>query len=148
MGVPLVSPSCVNAGGEWMESFMEQVQEKGFRVNAIGVHSYGGSNVAAFQRKLQSLFEKFQRPLLVTEFAVADWKAPTPDQNRHAPKEVLAFMKAILPWMEAQEWIIGYAWFSFDIACAAGTSSALFDPDGNLTELGRFYAEFQANTSY
>jgi hypothetical protein len=84
---------------------------------------------------------------LVTEFAVEDWKAPTPDQNRHAPKEVLAFMKAVLPWMEAQEWILGYAWFPFNIASAEWTSSALFDSDGSLTELGHFYAEFQANTS-
>ena len=48
-------------------------------------------------------------------------------------------MKDVLPWMESQNWIAGYAWFSFEMNEAVGTSSALFDLGGNLTTLGRFY---------
>ena len=48
-------------------------------------------------------------------------------------------MKEVLPWMEKQNWIAGYAWFSFGIEEAVGTSSTLFDKEGNLTTLGRFY---------
>jgi hypothetical protein len=48
-------------------------------------------------------------------------------------------MKDVLPWMESQNWIAGYAWFSFGIDEAVGSSSALFDHEGNLTDLGRFY---------
>jgi len=48
-------------------------------------------------------------------------------------------MKDVLPWMESQNWIAGYAWFSFGVNEAVGTSSALFDLKGNLTVLGQFY---------
>ena len=41
--------------------------------------------------------------------------------------------------MEQQNWIAGYAWFSFETNDPNGSSSALFDGDGNLTASGRFY---------
>ena len=80
-----------------------------------------------------------RRPLLVSEFAVADWGAKSIEENSHSKESVLKFMKDVLPWMEKQNWIAGYAWFSFGINEAVGTSSTLFDRDGNLTTLGRFY---------
>jgi hypothetical protein len=39
-----------------------------------------------------------------------------------------------------QDWIAGYSWFSFKSSSPAGTSSALFDENGNITTLGRYYA--------
>ena len=81
-----------------------------------------------------------RRPLLISEFAVADWGAKTVDQNSHSPEEVLKFMKNVLPWMEKQNWIAGYSWFSFGMHEAVGTSSALFDKNGKLTTLGKFYS--------
>ena len=60
------------------------------------------------------------------------------------PQQVLAFMKEALPWLEEQEWIVGYAWFPFPITSSHGTSSALFDLNGNLTACGEFYANFTA----
>jgi hypothetical protein len=80
-----------------------------------------------------------RRPLLISEFAVADWGAKSVKGNAHSQASVLKFMKDVLPWMESQNWIAGYAWFSFDENEAVGTSSALFDHEGNLTDLGRFY---------
>jgi hypothetical protein len=45
----------------------------------------------------------------------------------------------LLPWMERQDWILGYAWFPFEIDSPQGTSSALFDSENRLTALGRYY---------
>ena len=121
---------------------MEEFMKSGscMQLDWVGVHWYGGADFASFARSMSLLHEKYQRPLLVTEFAPADWNAATPEENRRSPEQVLAFMKKALPWMEAQDWIAGYAWFSFSASSAAGTSSALFNADGSLTALGRFYA--------
>jgi hypothetical protein len=40
----------------------------------------------------------------VTEFAPSDRAATTTADNRYSQQNVLDFAKAILPWMEAQEW--------------------------------------------
>ncbi len=152
LNVPLCSPACANTEGvdddttqgipgTWMRDFMREADKRGYRVDYTGVHWYGGTGAIGFKEKLVRIYEKYgKRPLLITEFAPADWGAKTVAQNHHSPAEVLAFMKDVLPWMEKQNWIAGYAWFSFGQHEPVGTSSALYDKDGNLTACGRFYA--------
>lgn len=138
----LVSPSCADADGDWMESFMGKVEEQELRVDAIGVHSYGAPNARSFQDRLKRIHRKYNRNILITEFAVADWDANTPEDNRFPSEDVLEFMRTVLPWLEHQHWIIGYAWFSFEEDNPFGTSSALFRRDGSLTPLGNYYSTF------
>lgn len=151
LGVPLCSPGCANTEGiddetaqgvpgTWMRDFMREIDKRGYRVDYVAVHWYGGTNAEAFKGKMRRIYEKYgRRPLLLTEFAPADWRAKSPAENRHTPEKVLAFMKEVLPWMEKQEWIAGYAWFPFRPDSAPGTCSALFAPDGELTACGRYY---------
>lgn len=152
LGIPLCSPACANpegvnddsvqgVPGTWMRDFMKEADKKGYRVDYIGVHWYGGTDAAGFKAKMKKIYEKYgKRPLLITEFAPADWKTGGDiTKHKHKPEAVLKFMKEVLPWMEEQEWIAGYSWFSFNIDSPQGTSSALFDKEGNLTACGRFY---------
>jgi len=151
LGIPLCSPACANpegiddesvqgVSGTWMRDFIREADKRGYRVDYIGAHWYGGGSFENFKAKMWRIYEKYgRRPLLITEFAVADWKAKSPAANRHKPAKVLAFMKQALPWMEKQEWIAGYAWFIFNVDSPVGTSSALFDHEGNLTACGRYY---------
>ena len=151
LNVPLCSPACANplsdvddstqgVRGTWMRDFIKVADERGYRMDYIGVHWYGGPSPTAFKQRMVEIYKAYgERPLLITEFALADWGAKTPQQNSIKREDVLAFMKDVLPWMERQNWIAGYAWFSFEIDDPNGTSSALFDGDGNLTASGRFY---------
>ncbi len=152
LGIPLCSPACANAEGvnddtaqgtqgTWMRDFMKEADKKGYRVDYIGVHSYGGTDPKLFKAKMKRIYEKYgKRPLLITEFAPADWKTGGDiKKHKHKPEAVLAFMKDVLPWMEQQDWIAGYSWFSFKIDAPEGTSSAFFDKAGNLTACGKFY---------
>jgi Glycosyl hydrolase catalytic core len=141
--VPLVSPSCVDASGDWMTTFMTEALERQYRVDIIGVHYYGGPDLSLFQDILKSLYKTYQKPIMVTEFAPADWQAESPEENRYSPREVLEFVKDVLPWMESQDWIVGYSWFNFEISNPVGTSSALFKRNGDLTALGKYYADWQ-----
>jgi hypothetical protein len=152
LGIPLCSPACANpeglnddsvqgVPGTWMRDFMKEADARGYRVDYIGAHWYGGTSAESFKVKMRRVYEKYgKRPLLITEFAPADWDTGKDiKKNRHSPANVLKFMKEILPWMEEQDWILGYAWFSFNIDSPQGWSSALFDKEGNLTACGRYY---------
>ncbi len=57
-------------------------------------------------------------------------------------------MKEVLPWMEQQDWIAGYAWFPFSVDSPQGTSSALFDQNGKLTACGRYYTSVTPEHPY
>ena len=151
LNVPLCSPACANSlsdidgstqgvRGTWMRDFMKAADKRGYRIDYIGVHWYGGPSPVAFKQRMIEIYKTYgNRPLLITEFALADWGAKTPGENSVTPEDVLAFMQNVLPWMEQQNWIAGYAWFSFEIDDPNGCASALFDDDGNLTASGRFY---------
>lgn len=101
---------------------------------------------------MEDIYEYCGLPLLITEFAVVDWDATSVETNRHSEASVLAFVKDVLPWMEEQDWILGYNWFSFKKTDRFGTSSALVYEQqldtgrtiSKLTALGEYYSEFSS----
>jgi hypothetical protein len=138
----LGSPATVHGDNEWMKGFMSAVEKQQLRLDFICVHWYGPADAAQFKKKITHIYQMYGKryPLLVTEFATADWSARSMEANQYSHHQVLAFMKQVLPWLEATPWIMGYAWFPFDKTLPVGTSSALFECDGSLTTLGRLYA--------
>ena len=141
--VPLVSPSCAHPRREWMQKFMARADAACNRIDYIGVHWYGAPGFNAFQEAIRKMFEQYggERPLMITEFAIADWNAETVEENRFSQSQVLRFMKQALPWIEAQDWISGYVWFSFRPDHPNGACSALFQMDNStLNALGQYYA--------
>ncbi len=141
VGVPLVSPGCVHPDRDWMRAFMKQVDARNLRVDAVAVHSYGGPGVESLVRKLTQVHEEFGRPLWITEFAVGDWEATTPEGNRHSPARVAAFMREVLPALDELPFLERYAWFSASPSSAPLGTSALFTEDNQLTALGEIYQQ-------
>lgn len=148
IGLPLISPAVVGSPftNPWMIEFMQKVDQLGLRVDYIGFHSYPGPNVGSFMNKLRSTYESYNRPIWITEFAVADWKATSDDNNKYSEAQVLEFMKAVLPELDKIEWITRYAWFDDgDQSRPALATSRLYDKEGNMTALGQFYAQHNSN---
>jgi hypothetical protein len=96
-----------------MRDFMREVDKRGYRVDYIGVHWYGGTDPKSFKSKMKKIHEKYGRhPLLITEFSPADWNTGGDiGKNKHKPAAVLAFMKDVVPWMEEQDWTQGIRGF-------------------------------------
>jgi hypothetical protein len=148
-GMPLASPATVNPTNAWMQEFCAAVDKRHWPMDYIAVHWYGWANAEEFKDRMREIYEFHgsNRPLLITEMGPADWQASSAETNRITRDEVLAFAQEVLPWMEAdeQDWIAGYAWFSFKTSSRAGTSSALFEEDGSMTPLGEYYARVCPN---
>lgn len=153
-GLRLGSPATSRAGSTWwMGRFMAGVAaaetgdgdsvngQVSHRVDFVAVHYYGAPNVGAFIRFLYKSHQAHARPLWVTEFGVADWEAGEDHgSNRYTPRQVAAFMREVLPLLDALPFVERYAWFPFLQADPAGHPSALFTPDNEMTELGEIYA--------
>lgn len=138
-GLRLGSPATVHPDNDWMIAFMKGVEERGLRVDFICMHSYGGPGAESLIRKIENVHALYKRPIWITEFAVADWKAETAEENRHKPERVAAFVADILPRLEAMEIVERYAWFHGGISGGPLASSKLFHPDGSLTAVGEAY---------
>jgi len=143
IGLPLGSPATVHGDNAWMQEFMQKATDLELQVDFIAVHYYGGSNPLSFINKLKKIHQLYNKPIWITEFAVADWSATSNDTNKYSEEEVLYFMKEVLPALDQIDWIHRYSWY--DGAKAPLITSALFDTDDNLTALGQFYATYQPN---
>ncbi len=143
IGLPLGSPATVNPENKWMINFMQKADDLGLRVDFICVHHYGGKNVQGLLHKLHQVHQRYNRPIWITEFAVADWNAKSTGQNRHSAEDVLKFMEGILPALESLEYVSRYAWFSASSTSKPLGRATLFDENNHLTALGRHYASFQ-----
>jgi len=131
----LVGPNVANIKpDQWYDDFFNQCPN--CRVDAIGFHSY--SCDLQNMKNLVDKLRKYGRPLWLTEFACAD--------NPHAiagndggSKDwywQCEYMKEVLPYLEGEDIIAKYAWFSFDTGYT-GQSSLV--KDGQLTDLGNCY---------
>jgi hypothetical protein len=140
-GLRLGSPGCIHPDKEWMIAFMDGVKQRGLRVDYVCVHSYGGPNADALVQRLEKVHAMFNRPIWITEFAVGDWKAKSPDQNQHKPEVVLQFMEQVLPRLDRLDFVERYAWFPAKPTSGPLGTSALFDENGVLTPLGQCYRD-------
>jgi len=141
-GFRLGSPAGVHPDREWMIEFMKGVEERKLRVDFICMHSYAGLDVDGLVNRIQKVSKLFNRPVWLTEFAVADWSAKSREQNRYKPEQILEFMKKIFPRLENLDCLERHAWFTAHADSAALGSSALLDLNGKLTPLGEYYAQF------
>jgi hypothetical protein len=145
LGVPLGSPATVSPLNDWMIEFMDRAEQENLRVDFVTLHSYGGPNAATFLNKVKETYERFGKPIWITEFAVADWGATSAENNRYSVEQIIDYMQVVLPALDEIEYVHRYTWFDGAGRVPLATS-ALFDEDGNLTELGQVYADHRTNT--
>jgi Glycosyl hydrolase catalytic core len=144
--VQLGSPAASTYHPDWLEQFMRQAEQEGLKVDFIAFHYYGPPDAVAFLKLIDNLREKYNRPIWITEFAVlnAQWRT-TPDL--YSPQQVLAFMRTVLPELERRPYVERFAWWGIGGVNPARLSvSMFFNADGSLTEVGRYYAGFEANS--
>ena len=146
--VSVISPSCAQPASVWMQSFMiGTTMNTCPRVDWVAVHWYGSANFISFRNTIRNYYYMYgKKPIILTEFAVADFKTETLAGNGNTREEVLSFMKQALPWLESRSWIAGYAWFPYSINDIKGWTSALYDDSGRLTPLGQYYASVRKET--
>jgi hypothetical protein len=97
----LVSPAVTNGGAPmglaWLSSFMSLCSD--CQIDAIAIHWYdSSSNIAYFKSHIQNAYAQFGKPIYLTEFGTIDGN----DQ---------AFLAAVLPWLDSQDYVHKYAYF-------------------------------------
>jgi len=131
----LVGPNVANVNpDEWYDEFFRQCPN--CRVDAIGIHAYT-CDLQSIQ-KLVDKFRKYARPLWLTEFACADNPRAIHgnDGGSKGWQWQCEYMKQVIPYLEGEDLIAKYAWFSFDTDYS-GQSDLV--SGGRLTDLGRCY---------
>ena len=142
LGSPAVADDAATAGG-WLDQFMTGAKARGYRVNFITVHWYGGDfstgpAVQQLESYLQAIYAQYHLPIWVTEFALANYGSSTPTFPTEA--EQAAFMTAAASMLDGLPYVQRYAWFALPTSSGSGTTG-LFNPGPAATEVGRAFEE-------
>ena len=142
-GMRLVSPAVASGGdtvGGWLDRFMSGAAAKGYRVDAIALHWYGGdfttSNaVSQLRSYVTAVWNRYHKPIWVTEYALMRFGptvTPTADQQA-------AFVTASTAMLQGLSFVERYAWFSFPTPTEGGLGTGLYSPGGVPTAMGLAY---------
>lgn len=129
-GSPAVAANAVTS--QWFIEFMNKANP-----DFICIHWYGPPHVDSLLQIVDTLHDKYMVPIWITEFSVAQWNLSKP---MYTVSDVTQFMKTVIPELNARPFIERYAWKTRDQSDQNMGTSALFQPDGSLTPLGKLYA--------
>jgi hypothetical protein len=147
-GLRLGSPATASdpSTSGWMDTFMKGAAAKGYRVDFMTLHSYPGTHnntdpagaVKSLMTEIDNTHKKFNKPIWLTEISLT-WA------NDETPAQELAFMKLLLPQLEACPYLERYCWYTTNFPYQ-GTknplSCSLADANGKLLPLGIYYKNF------
>jgi len=133
----LVSPAPAGGNTHWFDQFFMACDTLGCRIDYLATHDYDG-HVDKVMDKLEMLYNRYGKKIWLTEFA----KCCTRSQE-----EVDDFARAIIPRLEAAEFVHRYSWFitryndkEFDGDWYLDKVNALFLPDSDeLSSVGKIY---------
>jgi RNA polymerase sigma factor (sigma-70 family) len=139
LGSPAVAANAASPGS-WLDQFMQGAKAKGYRVNFITVHWYGGnfdtaSAVSELQGYLQAIYERYHLPIWLTEFALTDYGG-TPEFPTETQQA--AFLTAASSMLAGLPYVQRYAWFALPVSSGSGTTG-LFGSGAVATAVGRAY---------
>lgn len=138
-GLRLGSPAPVHVEGDWFRKFMDQADLHDLRVDFITMHSYASPDYEAFLNDVQRVYDRYGKPIWITEFAVADWEASPKSPSRYSEKEILTFMSETAVGLRAMPFVERFAWKTRAEGDPIMGASALFRKDGSLTPTGELY---------
>jgi RNA polymerase sigma factor (sigma-70 family) len=140
LGSPAVSSGAATPGG-WLDQFMTGAKSRGYRVNFITVHWYGGDfstgpAVQQLESYLQAIYDQYHLPIWLTEFALTSYAGPTP--TFPTEEQQAAFLTAATEMLDGLPYVQRYAWFALPVSSGSGTTG-LFNPGPTATEVGRAF---------
>jgi hypothetical protein len=139
LGSPAVATGGDRAGG-WLDQFMSGAASRGYRVDFVTLHWYGGdfttsSAVSELGSYLSAVYNRYHKPIWLTEYALIDFANGTsyPSQSQQA-----AFVTASAKMLGGLPYVQRYAWFGLP-AADSGPSTGLFHSGPSVTGVGRAF---------
>jgi RNA polymerase sigma factor (sigma-70 family) len=137
LGSPAVASGAAIPGG-WLDQFMAGAKARGYRVDFITVHWYGGDfstgpAVQQLQSYLQAVYARYHLPVWVTEFALTNFSGGSvsyPSETQQA-----AFLTAATTMLDGLSYVQRYAWFALPASAGSGTTG-LFNAGPSVTPVG------------
>lgn len=145
-GLRLGSPAPAVPSDGWLDRFMALARARKLRVDFIALHFYQDFTdphaVDELRGELIALHRHYRKPIWITEIGALDIR-PWGEHMHTSPTPALAgaYMRRLLPMLDALSFVERYAWFTDACRSAPGCPySALLGRGGRLTARGRIFS--------
>lgn len=140
LGSPAVAYGAATPGG-WLDQFMAGAKSRGYRVDFITLHWYGGDFAAGpavqqLESYIQAVHARYHLPIWLTEFALTNFSGATPTYPTDAQQA--AFVTAATKMLDGLPYVQRYAWFALPTSAGSGTTG-LFNPGPSVTQVGQAF---------
>lgn len=132
---------------EWFEEYISQINIDD--IDFIPVHIYydwhDENMVSTFLAELDATYAKYQKPIWVTEYGLANsannhFYGSQDNPNFDVAKGIKEYMTETINGLEERDYVERYTWFSFGTNDTNGGKTSLYDQaTGSLTSLGITY---------
>ncbi|HEX3515314.1 MAG TPA: glycoside hydrolase family protein, partial [Trebonia sp.] len=144
LGSPAVASGAATPGG-WLDQFMAGAKARGYRVDFIAVHWYGGDfdtgpAVQQLESYLEAIYARYHLPVWLTEFALTSYSGGT--ASFPAEAQQAAFLTAATKMLDGLSYVQRYAWFALPTSAGSGTTG-LFNPGPAVTQVGEAFESAQ-----
>lgn len=142
------SPVTISPNAAWMDQFMTestQLEDPDLKIDFVTAHIYQNPDVNTFLRKIDTLHDKWGKPVWVTETAVADFSVAsgigTGKSTRYTRAQVNEYMGDLWPELKKRPWLERFAWKTRNVNDNQMWFSSIFNDDGSLTSTGIKYRD-------
>jgi hypothetical protein len=151
LGNRLASPSVGPGFEDWLAQFMSGAASRGYRVDVINAHFYGGQgdSMDSFRNYLQNLHDLYSRPVIVTEWARANWANNDPTGTAtFSFADQAAWATAGCQMMDGLNFVERHFWYGATQIFGTYQNNGAMDRNGTPTLIGQaFQSVFQSFVS-
>jgi hypothetical protein len=127
--------------GKWLDQFMKGAAQRGYRVDFITLHWYGGdfnpTNATSQLRSyIAATYAKYHKPIWVTEYALMNFSG---GQRLPSAAVQAEFVTKSTAMLEKLSYVERYAWFAFPTSTDGTDGTGLYRPGGTATLMGQAY---------
>jgi hypothetical protein len=146
LGSPAPATDALDEGG-WLDTFMDGANANGYRVDFICLHWYGGQNwnynvdqnVQMLKAYLQGSYNKYGKPIWLTEFAMINW-TQWPTINYPSWEVQTEFVTKSVEMLESLDFVERYAWYALPgVDWAPNATNFFYYDNGDITLPGIAY---------
>lgn len=137
LGSPAVASGGATPGG-WLDQFLAGARQRGYRVDFITLHWYGGDfrtpqAVQQLTSYLAAVYARYHKPIWLTEYALIKFPSTYPSDAQQ-----VAFINASTAMLSSLPYLERYAWFALPTS-TSGDHTGLYRDGSTPTAAGAAY---------
>ena len=124
----------------YFDALWTQLTKAGMQPDFIALHWYAPPDATGFLNWIDSIYNKYKKPIWITEMCVADWTATTVHPEKFTTAQIQTFMDQVVTGMKQRTYVERFTWKTRPVADMNMGNGSLIANDGTLTALGQHYA--------